>query len=167
MLPFALETLRLLAIVLPLPAVEDPKASADVVAITLERGSLADGLETYYIGIKLARGWSMYAHPAAARETVKDDAKAGVKTDAKLASTFEMLLDGKKVAFNDIYSFKGRLLKEASGDTYRVYTGYASLTVWMVFDDTKDAAVVSVRMRVVATDGKRRLKESILTAESR
>ena len=164
MLPFAITALHLLALVAPAPAIEDPKTSADVVTVRLEQGSIGDGLESYYVTLKLAYGWSVYANPEGAREIANADAKAGVKTDAKLATTIEFLIDNKLVATHSIYYPTGHLQKDAAGNTYRVYTGHASFTGWLNYDDTKDTFNIKARVMVIATDGKRQLKESIVTA---
>jgi hypothetical protein len=137
------------------PADDGPKQSADVVEVKLQRGSLADGLETYFVSLKVAKGWQVYANPA------------GAKAVAGSATVIEFLIDGKRTAAIDIYYPKGVARKDAAGNEYRVYQGTVSFTGWLVYDDTKDACAVSVRVKVTATDGKKRLKESTVTAEAR
>jgi hypothetical protein len=131
-----------------------PKLSADVVEVKLERGSIADGLETYFVSLKVAKGWHIYANPV------------GPKAVAEHTTTMEFFIDGKRAAVNDIYYPPGVARTDAAGNVYRAYEA-ANGTAWLVYEDTRDARVVSVRVKVTATDGKTRLKKSTITAEVR
>jgi hypothetical protein len=132
-----------------------PEKSADVVEVKLERFTIADGLESFFVSLKVAEGWHVYANPA------------GAKALADSATTVEFLIDGKRAATNDIYYPEGVVRKGAAGDEYRAYEGSVSFTGWLVWDDTKGAKAISVRARVVAADGKTRLKGSVIAAEVR
>ena len=44
-----------------------PKQSADVVRVELSPGSLADGLEMYYVSLRIAKGWRLFANAGARR----------------------------------------------------------------------------------------------------
>jgi len=144
------------------PKGDRPKKSADVVAVKLVRHSLADGLESYFVELKVAAGWHVYAN-AAGWETSRDRAKP----PADATSVIEFRADGKRTSAQDIYYPKGVARKDGARGEYQAYEGTVSLTAWLFWDDTKDASVVSVRVRVVATDGMTRLAESIVTAETR
>ena len=123
--------------------------------MALEQGSIADGLESFYVKLTVAMGWHVYA------KTVGGKAVAGPATVVKL------LIDGKAADYNDIYYPKGVARKGADGKEYRAYEGTVYFTGWLVYTDTRDAQAVSVRVKVVATDGKRQLKESVVMAELR
>jgi hypothetical protein len=146
---------------------EAPQSSAAVVTASITRFGLADGLESCFVGITIKDGWHVYAGPAAAKETVKEDALAGITTDKARGVTFEVLLDGKSASMIDTWSHHGVVKTDAAGKKYRAYEGGTSFTVWLVWDETKNAKVLTARVRVVATDGKKRLKPAIVIAESR
>jgi hypothetical protein len=135
------------------PTKDGPAKSADVVQVALEQGSIADGLESFYVKLTVARGWHVYANPV------------GKKTAAAPATVVEFLLDGNSVDYDDVYYPKGVARTGANGKEYRAYKGTVYFTGWLVYPDTRDAQVISVRVRVVATDGKRHLKESVIVAE--
>lgn len=138
----------------PVPRADaGPKKSADVVRVKLERGSIADGLESFHVWLTIAEGWQVYANPV------------GVEALAEAATTAEFYLDGKSAATSGISYWKGSARKAADGTEYRAYEGKVSYTAWLLWADTEGAEVISVRVKVVATDGKTRLKESIVTAE--
>jgi hypothetical protein len=155
-------------IALATPALaEAPRSSAAVVTASFTRFGLADGLESCFVAIRIKPGWHVYANPAAAKETAKDDAKAGITTDAARGVTFEVLLGGKPASVNDRWFHRGVVKTDAVGKKYRAYEGETSFTVWLVWDETKNAKVLQARVRVIATDGKTRLKEAVLVAETR
>ena len=135
------------------PTKDMPTRSGDVVQVALEQGSIADGLESFYVKLTVAKGWHVYANP------VKAKAPAGPATVVKF------LIDGKPADYNDIYYPKGVARKGPDGEEYRAYEGTVYFTGWLVYTDTKDAQAVSVRVKVVATDGKRHLKESVVVSE--
>jgi hypothetical protein len=66
-----------------------------------------------------------------------------------------------------MWSHCGVVKTDPAGKKYRAYEGGTSFTVWLVWDETKNAKVLTARVRVVATDGKKRLKPAIVSAESR
>jgi hypothetical protein len=134
---------------------DQPTESADVAQVALEQGSIADGLESFYVRLKVTKGWHVYANPV------------GAKAAGGSATVVKFLIDGKPVESNDVYYPKGVARKGADGKECRIYEGTVYFTGWLVYTDTKDARVVSVRVSVVATDGKRRLKESVIMAELR
>ncbi|MCI0704572.1 MAG: hypothetical protein L0241_26245 [Planctomycetia bacterium] len=43
------------------PRGEGPKSSADVVEVKLVRHTLADGLECFFVELKVAKGWHVHA----------------------------------------------------------------------------------------------------------
>jgi hypothetical protein len=147
-----LSTVTVLVLLAPAPA---KKQSADVVQVTLEPGSIADGQETYFVSLKVAKGWHVYAN------------SVGAKAAAGSATAVEFLIDGEPEGTDNVYYPKGVARKGASGTEYRAYGGTVFFTGWLSYADTKDAHVVSVRVKVVATDGKTRLKASVVTAEVR
>ena len=151
--------------------VELPRSSAAVVTASITRFGLADGLESCFVAIAIKPGWHVYADPAAAKETAKEDAKedatAGITTDAARGVTFDVLIDGKPASVNDTWFHRGVVKADAAGKKYRAYEGETAFTVWLVWDETKNAKVLTARVRVVATDGKKRLKEAVLLADTR
>jgi hypothetical protein len=132
-----------------------PQTSADVVAVTLERGSIADGLETYFVRLKVAKGWRVFAGAA--------------KADAarRSAAVVEFFLNGKTAFTADIYYPEGAARPDDARAGRRVYEGTVSFTGWLDYLDAWDAAVVSVRLTLTATEGKTRLARSVVTAEVR
>lgn len=147
--------------------VELPRSSAAVVTASITRFGLADGLESCFVAIAIKPGWHVYADPAAAKETAKEDATAGITTDAARGVTFEVLIDGNRASVNDTWFHRGVVKADAAGKKYRAYEGETAFTVWLVWDETKNAKVLTARVRVVATDGKKRLKEAVLLADTR
>jgi hypothetical protein len=146
--------------------VELPQSSASVVTASMTRFGLADGLESCFVGIAIKPGWHVYAGPAAAKETAKEDATAGITTDARRGVKFDVLIDGKPASMIDTWSHRGVVKTDAAGKKYRAYEEQTSFTVWLVWDQTKNAKVLTARVRVTATDGKRRLKEAVLVARA-
>jgi hypothetical protein len=61
-----------------------PKRSPDVVAVRVYPGSLADGLETDYVSVKVKDGWSLDANPGDG------------KVDANALQVIEFLADGRR-----------------------------------------------------------------------
>lgn len=147
-----LSTLAIILVLTPTTARADkkPKTSADVVSVTLQQGSIADGLETYHVTLTVEKGWHIHA---------------GSKKAEGPATTFEFFLDGRRTDINDVYFPKGVAKKDADGKEYRAHEGTVICTVWLVYDCTKDAKVVTVKVKATATDSKTTLKESIITAE--
>jgi hypothetical protein len=138
------------------PTKDMPLKSADVVQVALEQGSLADGLESFYVKLTVAKGWHVYANPL------------GKKSAAAPATVVEFVVDGKRVEYDDVYYPKGVARKGADGKEYRVFEGSVYFTGWLdYFNVTRDAQVIAVRVKAVATDGTRRLQESVVTAELR
>jgi hypothetical protein len=144
-----------------------PRSSADVVRTEFARHSIADGLESFFVTLKVERGWHVYAAPASAREREKEDARAGITTDAARGVRFEFLLDGRAATVVDVWHPPGVVKSARDGTKYRAHEGNSSFTVLLIWDDTKDAKVLTAKVKLVATDGKRQLKESVLTAETR
>ena len=130
----------------------EPVRSADVVELKLERYTIADGLETYFVTLKVRKGWHLHAGPV------------GGKEGSGSTPRFEFFLDGKRASVHDVYYPKGVVRKDGGGE-YRAYEGSVACTVWLVWDETKEAKVISVTATVIATDGKTRLKESVISAE--
>jgi hypothetical protein len=146
--------------------VEMPRSSAAVVTASITRFGLADGLESCFVAIAIKPGWHVYAGPLAAKETAKEDARAGITTDAAQGVTFDILIDGKPASVIDMWSHRGVVKTDAVGKKYRAYEEQTSFTVWLVWDQTKNAKVLTARVRVVATDGKKRLKPAFVSAET-
>jgi hypothetical protein len=146
---------------------EAPRSSATVVSASFTRFGLADGLESCFVAIRIKPGWHVYAGPGAAKETAKDDALAGITTDAARGVTLEILLDGKPATVNDAWVHRGVVKTGADGKKYRAYEGESAFTVWLLWDETQHARVLTARVRVVATDGKTILKPAVIVAETR
>ena len=132
-----------------------PEKSSDVVEAKLDRFTIADGLESFFVTLKVAKGWHVYANPV------------GAKTLADFAITLKFFIDGKPASTNDIHYPKGLVKKNAAGDEYRSYDAAVAFTAWLHWDETQNAKIVSVQVKVVATDGKTQLKQSIVTAKVR
>ena len=103
---------RFIAVLALLTSPEDtaPKVSADVVEVTVGPGSLADGLETYYVGVKVKDGWSVYANPGTG------------KADATAVEVIEFLADAKRAGTNGIVYPKGKPRRDAAGKAYQALT---------------------------------------------
>lgn len=144
-----------------------PRLSADVVRVEFARYTIADGLESCFVTLKVRAGWHVLAAPASAKETKAADAKAGITTDAARGVRLEFLLDGRAASVVDVWHPPGAVKTARDGTKYRAVEGDTSFTVWLVWEETKDAKWLTAKVRVVATDGKRQLKESVLTAETR
>ena len=56
---------------------------------------------------------------AAAKETAKENATAGVTTDAARGVKFEVLIDGKPASLIDTWSHRGVVKTDAAGKKYR------------------------------------------------
>jgi hypothetical protein len=136
---------------------EKPKTSADVVKVRFYPGSLADGLETYYVEVKVAKGWHVYANPGGV--------KGGAKAEAHVTRVIEILAHGKLAGTAGYDYPKGVRKTDADGKEYFAYEGELAFQCSVVHDDVKDARVVSVKVKFVATDGKTRLPASTVTAE--
>ena len=150
----------IIASVLALYAARDdagPKQSAGVVEARFFPGSLADGLETYYVVLKVKPGWWLYGRPSPDRG----------KADAPALEVMGILADGKRAGTCGIEYPPGKARRDAAGKEHRALEGEFAFQCWVVHDDVKDARAVSVRVRVVATDGKTRLAESVVTATYR
>jgi hypothetical protein len=132
-----------------------PEKSADVVEVKLDRFTIADGLESFFVSLTVAKGWHVDAPPANA------------KPPAGRTPAMEFQIDGKKVSVNDIHYPDGADRKGPDGKAYRAYAGAVAFTAWLHWDETQNAKVISVRVTVTATDGKTRLKESVVTAETK
>ena len=126
-----------------------PTRSADVVTVKLTQNSLADGLDSFRATLSVRDGWHLAA-PAGDPATV-----------------IEFRLDGEKAWVHpDIARPDEVVRKDKAGKEYRAYQG-SEFVGWLAWDDTQHAKVVAVRIRVIATDGKSRLPESVVTAELR
>jgi hypothetical protein len=147
--------------------VELPRSSAAVVSASFARFTIADGLESCFVTLKVKPGWHVYANPASARESAKADAAPGITTDAARGVTMEFRLDGMRASVNDVYHPPGTVKRDAAGTKYRAYEGGTAFTVWLHWDETQNAKVLQARVRVTATNGKTRLKEAVLVAETR
>jgi hypothetical protein len=134
---------------------KNPKESADVVTVTFERGSIANGLETYFVGIKVAKGWHIYANPVENKEL------------AASTTVVEFEVDGKKVAYQDFKYPKGLKHKDQSGAEYHVYEGDIGWTVWLAHEETVNAKVVTAKVKVIACNDKNCLKPSTIKAEAK
>jgi hypothetical protein len=144
------------------PAGALPLESADVVTVRLSRLGLADGLENYSVDISAADGWHVVANVEGS-----DDQRDRPKPPEGAATLVEFLADGKQVFTHSSYYYKGVAKKDAAGREYPAWEMNGGLTSWVSWEDTMNAKVVSVRVRVVASNGKMRLKESVVSAEVR
>jgi hypothetical protein len=166
MILFTTGVLKMLALATPWFA-DVPKKSATVVTAEFSRYTIADGLESCFVTLKVKHGWHVYANPAGAKEQAKADAKEGVKTDPAAGVTMEFWIDGMPASVHAIYYPPGVVKTDAAGNKYRAYDSDTSFTVWLFWEETEKAKVLTARVRVIATNGKTRLKESVLTAETR
>jgi hypothetical protein len=166
MIAFGTTVLQLLALATPWLA-EVPQSSAAVVEATFARYSIADGLESCFVTLKVKKGWHVYANPTRTKEEAAADAKAGVKPRPAGGVACEFLLDGMSASVCDIWYPPGVVQTDALGNKYRAYEGERAITVWLIWDETMNAKVLTARVKVVATDGKRTLKPAVLTAETR
>lgn len=158
----------LLALALPGLA-EVPRSSAAVVTASFERFTIADGLESCFVTLRIKPGWHVHANPASDKEAAKLLGKAGggATTDAVRGVTLEVRLDGQPASVNDVWFHPGVLKTDAAGKTYRAYEGETSFTVWLLWDETQNAKVLTARVRVIASDGKTTLKPAVVVAETR
>lgn len=154
MLAFALSTLTLLTVAAPIPP--GAKPSLDVVEVKLQSHSLADGLYSFFVTLKVADGWQVIANKPEAKDL-----------DKSAAVVVEFLADGKPVGVHSTSYPVGEVRKDAEGNEYRAYCGAVHTTSLLVYDDFANATTMTVRVKVVATDGKLHLKPSILKAETR
>lgn len=138
------------------PAGGGPKRSADVVEMKLVFHTLADGLACYFVDLKVADGWQVYANTGG-----RTNERGRAKPPAD-ACVVEFRAGGKPVATHSIHYPEGKARTDAAGRRYRVYEGTVPFTAWLSADEARGG--VSVRVRVVATDGKARLAESVVTA---
>jgi uncharacterized protein YyaL (SSP411 family) len=161
--PMALATLDA---ALPLGALKDlptrmaekaknPKDSSDVVSVTLSPLSLADGLESYAVGITVAKGWHVYANPVNNKDL------------AASATVVEFEIDGKPAKHQDFMYPKGTKHKDQSGGEYDIYEGQFGWTAWLAHDETANAKVVAVKVKVIACNDKTCLKPSTLKVEAK
>ena len=131
----------------------EPTKTADVVTVDLTAGALADGLEQHFVGIKVKPGWEVY---------VRTDPK---KRDALSAEVLEYLGGNKTAGRNGEEHPDGTVGRGPDGKNYATRGGHFAIQSWVFHDDLKDAKTVTARVRVTATNGKKRLAESILNAE--
>lgn len=139
------------------PRTVEQKSSADVVVVNLSRHSIADGLESYFVEITVASGWHVYANVEGDTST-----RGRPKPHPDAAAVVEFLANGRQTTLCGVHYPKGVVKKVEGGGEYRAYEGTVSMTAWLIWDDVKDATV-TVRVRVVATDGKTRLKEAVVS----
>jgi hypothetical protein len=144
------------------PAGALPVESADVVTVKLNRHSLADGLENYSVDLTAAKGWHVVANVEG-----MDDRRDRPKPPEGAATLVEFLADGKRAFTHSSYYYKGVVKKDSAGREYPTWEKNGGFSSWVSWEDTMNAKVVSVRVRVVASNGKMRLKESVVTAEVR
>lgn len=133
---------------------KNPKDSSDVVTVELSPFGLADGLESFNVGLTVAKGWHVYANPP------------GNKDLAASATVVEFFVDGKPVKYQDIKYPKGTRFKDQSGAEYDVYEGKMGWLVWLSHDETSKGKV-TVKVRVIACDSKTCLKPSTVKAEAK
>lgn len=138
--------------------------SADVVQAKLELNTLGDGLESYRVVLKVAKGWHLYANLEGCDD---QGGKDNAKRHPDAASVVGYFVDGRRVWMQSTYYPKGVAKKNTEGKEYFAYEGLAGVTTWLDFEDTKQAKVITAQLRVIATDGRIKLKESILTASFR
>jgi uncharacterized protein len=131
--------------------VKNPKSSADVVKADLSVGSLADGLEKYYVRITVAKGWHVYANPV------------GNDKLAESATVVELRADGEKLSIHYPTYPKGTEKKGELGD-YKVYEGGVSVLVEVAYDTVKDKKM-SARVTVVACNDKVCLAPATIVVE--
>ena len=117
MISFAIAAMQLLA---STPLVGEPRVSADVVSARFEGVSLADGLESCLLTLRVRKGWHIYATPSG-KELARADAKAGVERDPKRSVTFTIAIDGKPASINDVWYPPGVVKTDAAGNRYRAY----------------------------------------------
>ena len=95
MIAFGSRTLQLLALVAPGPAVENPKTSADVVTVETGTNSIADGLETYFVTVRIARGGRFTPIRPERRYGAKLMPVLAAQANLDSAIKFAFLIDGK------------------------------------------------------------------------
>jgi uncharacterized protein YyaL (SSP411 family) len=134
---------------------KNPKDSSDVVQVTLSPLSLADGLESYAVGITVAKGWHIYANPVNNKDL------------AASATTVEFEIDGKPAKYQDLKYPTGTKYKDSSGAEYDVYEGQIGWTVVLAHDETKKAKAVTVKVKLIACDDKNCLKPSTIKVEAK
>ena len=152
-------------------AADEPKTStavelrsADVVQAKLELNTLGDGLESYRVMLKIAKDWQLYANLEGSSDQVRHDSDKRHPDAVTVAGHF---VDGKRVWMQSTYYPKGIATKNTEGKEYVAYEGVVGITTWLDFEDTKQARVITARVRVIATDGRVKLKESVVTASFR
>jgi uncharacterized protein YyaL (SSP411 family) len=128
--------------------------SSDVVRIELNRGSVADGLESFFLKINVEKGWHIYANPVGNKDLLDS------------ATQVEMLIDGKVVEHSGIAFPKGTAKTEKDG-AYDTYEGEQTITIRLNRDQTKNAKSVAVRVKVVACDDKTCLKPSTIRVDAK
>lgn len=131
--------------------VKNPKSSADVVKVELQAGSLADGLEKYYVNITVAKGWHVYANPV------------GNDKLSESATVVELRADGQKLSLHSPSYPKGTDKKSELGE-YKVYEGAVSVLVEVAYDDVKNKTMTA-RVTVVACNDKVCLAPATITVE--
>ena len=86
--------------------------------------------------------------------------------DANAFVLLEILADGKQVGTCGRTYLTGEKLRDVKGNDYHVYDGgfgVFGVSCHVSHDDVKNVRVLSARMKLVATDGRKRLPASIMT----
>lgn len=131
---------------------DGPVATAQVVKVQISRGSLADGLETFFVSCQTAPGWQL-------RSAWGPLPGAGVR--------YRFLVDDQPASTCGVHPSPAVTQTDAAGNRYQVYETGVGATAWLLWDETEKAKTVAVRLTITATDGKRTLKTSTVTAETR
>ncbi len=122
-----------LAVVAPKPP-ENPKSSADVVAVALTIDAVKDGVQSFAVTIAISEPWHIYANPALGKDL----------QDA--ATVVEILIDGQAVEAKIEYP-AGTVQKDKGGD-YRVYA--RTVTIRGSVKRTDDKAPLAARVKLLA-----------------
>lgn len=132
--------------------------SAEVVAARLVSTSLGDGQETFTVELRIKKGWHVLANVEGHDDNPeRDDPPPGAATVVGVFSDLEPL-DLSWTRYPECV-----IEKSASGE-YQAYEGTSEVVVCVAYEKNRLYGGISVRIRVVATDGQRRLKPSVLTA---
>lgn len=138
------------AVFLAGPAAGVPLRSADVVTVRVTRNSLGDGIESFRVLLTVRNGWHLEPPASGASGTV------------------ECRLDGNKAWVHpEVAGIDRVAVRGPGGREYWAYGEGADFVVCLAWDDTQNAGTLAVRVRVVATNGKDRLMESVVVGERR
>lgn len=135
--------------------VAEPRASGDVVRVSVEHCSDADGEIGLRVVLSIRDGWHLPARASDHKSIFDPRPRAGT------VSVVEARADGKEVPFSVWYLTEG-IVKRGTTREYRAYEKSASIIFWVSYDS--DPTEVSVRVELTATNGTRTLPESVVSA---